>query len=124
MPLEAREKMLTRFIPDFEDVSDIIPRKRDSSQISLWKIRFSQAMPGRKLFRTGENRSLGTGPRSLESGDIVCILAGGSVPYIIRPVGDVKDNKFRFIGEAYVHTIMHGEAVRTRGRTLREIILV
>ena len=80
-------------------------------------------MPGRKLFRTEENRSLGLGPQSLEIGDLVCVLAGGRVPYLIRPVND-EDNEAQFVGEAYVHGIMHGEAVRAEGATVQEIILI
>ena len=43
--------------------------------------------------------------------------------YVIRRV-DGAENKFLFVGEAYVHGIMHGEAARYKGAVIREIILV
>lgn len=45
------------------------------------------------------------------------------MPNVIRRV-DCAKNKFRFVGEAYVHGIMHGEATRYKGAVVREIILV
>jgi hypothetical protein len=84
-------------------------------------------MGGRKLFRTQYNQYLGTGSKSVEVGDVVCVLAGGSVPYVIKPVvgssGDGAENKSRFVGEAYVHGAMHGEAVRDGFGVVKEITL-
>jgi hypothetical protein len=124
MPEEEVERILTRFLPKFDNWIDIAFRKLNDSRRSLWNVRFSQVMPGRKLFRTHLKRSLGTGPQSLEPGDIVCVLAGGTVPYLIRPINGGRENKFSFVGEAYVHGIMHGEAVRAEGATLQDIVLV
>ncbi|KAH6666430.1 heterokaryon incompatibility protein-domain-containing protein [Halenospora varia] len=109
MPEEVMEKMLTRFLPKFDDAMDIIFRELKNPLTALWSVRFSQVMPGRKLFRTKHNRFLGTGAESLQIGDVVCVLAGGSVPYLIRPIDGGRDNRFRFVGEAYVHGIMHGQ---------------
>jgi hypothetical protein len=67
-------------------------------------------------FRTEKNRFLGIGSESLEIGDVV--------PYLIRPVNGGEDNKFRFVGEAYFHGIMHSEAMRAEGATVQEIILI
>ena len=126
IPVEDREHMLTRFMPKMDDPMDLIYRNEtdlEQSRQSLWVVRYGQIMRGRKLFRTGQNRSLGIGAKSLEVGDLVCLLAGGSVPYVIRRINGAE-NKFRFVGEAYVHGIMHGEAVRYKGAVVREIILV
>jgi hypothetical protein len=54
------------------------------------------------------NGELGLGPSSIEIRDEVWILAGVSVPFILRPEGE---GQFRLISEAYVHGIMHGEAI-------------
>jgi hypothetical protein len=59
------------------------------------------------------------GSVSVEPGDQVWVLKGGDVPLILRPV---KDGRYRLIGEAYVHGIMRGEALRV-GCTFREVIL-
>jgi hypothetical protein len=58
----------------------------------------------------------------IEAGDVVCVLLGGSVPYILRPV----DDYYILIGEAYVHGIMDGEvleAVKRRECALEWISL-
>jgi Heterokaryon incompatibility protein (HET) len=52
---------------------------------------------------------LGIGPRETEPGDLVFILLGADVPYILRQQS--QDDKLRLIGEAYVHGIMDGEAM-------------
>lgn len=49
------------------------------------------------------------------------------MPYLIRAVDDADGNRFRFVGEAYVHGIMHGEAIRNTsiaGAEMTEILLV
>jgi len=49
------------------------------------------------------------GPTALEPGDEVWLLEGGMTPFILRrrPGSEC----YRMIGEAYVHGIMHGEAM-------------
>jgi hypothetical protein len=127
IPPETREKMLTRFLPKFNDPTELLFHNvEDNHQLiywppqSLFDFRLQQVMPGCKLLRTEESRFLGLGPQSLEIGDLVCVLAGGRVPYLIRPVND-EDNEAQFVGEAYVHGIMHGEAVRAEGATVQEL---
>ena len=42
-----------------------------------------------------------------EEGDLICLLAGGEVPFILRSKGE---SLYQFIGESYVHGIMDGSA--------------
>jgi hypothetical protein len=122
---EKVEEMLTRFLPKFEKTLDIIFRPtQNASNLNLWQRRFGQVMSGRKLFRTENALLLGGGPQSLKKGDFVCILAGGKVPYLIRAADDAEENRFHFVGEAYVHGIMHGEATRNTRAEMTEIVLV
>ncbi|PVH96255.1 hypothetical protein DM02DRAFT_617342 [Periconia macrospinosa] len=70
----------------------------------------------RRFFVT-EKGYFGLGPPDIQEADSVCILLGGSTPYILRPrhahslgarsLGAGYD----FVGDAYVHGIMQGEAV-------------
>lgn len=60
------------------------------------------------LFFTREGY-MGLGPLDLKVGDSVCLLFGGLTPYILRDIGE---GCHQFIGEAYVHGIMHGEGMR------------
>lgn len=71
----------------------------------------------RRLFRTRDMNLLGTGPRSVERGDEVWILAGGEVPYILRRTDPSSkttngESRHRLVGETYVHGIMHGDPYR------------
>lgn len=50
---------------------------------------------------------MGLGPRCMEPEDIVVVLRGGGCPFILRK----KLDGYQLIGQAYVHDIMHGEAV-------------
>ncbi|KAK4204702.1 heterokaryon incompatibility protein-domain-containing protein [Triangularia verruculosa] len=53
-------------------------------------------------------------PRNTELGDQLYILRGGRVPVILRPR---SDGTVEFVGEAYVHGIMDGEAFKPESCT-------
>jgi hypothetical protein len=61
----------------------------------------------RSYFTTSKGY-MGLGPQALQTGDSVCVLAGGKLPYILRPM----DGFFQFVGDCYVYSIMEGEAVQ------------
>jgi hypothetical protein len=50
---------------------------------------------------------LGSVPNATEVGDVICILYGCKVPYVLRPV----DGHFFLVGDAYIHGIMDGQAM-------------
>jgi hypothetical protein len=50
---------------------------------------------------------LGIGPCDTEPGDLIFIILGSDVPYVLRR--NSKNDKLQLIGEAYVHGIMDGE---------------
>lgn len=62
----------------------------------------------RRFFITSKG-NLGSGPIEMCASDLVCILIGFKTPVIMRrrPSGD----GYQWIGPAYVHGIMHGEAL-------------
>ena len=45
-------------------------------------------------------------PWTAKAGDIVAVLTGGTMPFILRPAG----NHYRLVGHCYVHGVMNGEA--------------
>ena len=71
---------------------------------------------GKKLFSTLSGH-IGIGGVTLEPGDLVCVFLGGRTPFIIRPV----DQKYKFVGECYLHGIMQGEALE-EGLQRRQLI--
>jgi hypothetical protein len=68
---------------------------------------FADVTDHRRLFKT-ETGALGLGPEAMREGDIVTVLFGGNVPYVLRPVGD---GHYRLVGECYFHSVMGGQAV-------------
>lgn len=50
---------------------------------------------------------MGIGPSDSLIGDVVVVLPGGGVPYVIR--GDSAH--WMFVGESYIQSLMKGEAV-------------
>jgi hypothetical protein len=47
----------------------------------------------------------------MQSGDKVYVLAGGSHPFVLRPMAD-DPKQFQLVGECYLHGIMDGQALR------------
>jgi len=64
----------------------------------------------RKLFTTWRGY-IGMGPPNLRQGDCIYILLGCSLPVVLRPCGENSERLFKFVGECYIHSIMHGEAL-------------
>jgi hypothetical protein len=62
------------------------------------------------LFKTAEALS-GLCPAGTKIGDIIVVLFGGSVPYIIREKSDGDMSKYQFVGECYVQGKMDGSAL-------------
>jgi hypothetical protein len=63
--------------------------------------------PFRAFFHTDAGH-FGLGPRHLEAMDEVWLLKGGRTPFVLRK--RAGGNDYHFIGEAYVHGLMYGEA--------------
>lgn len=58
--------------------------------------------PSRRLLRTTVSNMLGTGPEATQTGDVICVIDGTSVPYVLR---ELSEGRFRLIGEAYIHGV-------------------
>jgi hypothetical protein len=80
------------------------------SALSSFSYQLLGRVQHRRLFVTRDKR-LGLGPKVMQTGDIVAILAGVMMPVILRRC---DGGQFLFIGAAYVHGLMEGEAVETR----------
>ena len=52
---------------------------------------------------------IGLVPRAAKAGDVICVLYGGRVPYVLRP--GRKDDGYGLLGECYIHGLMDGEAM-------------
>lgn len=109
---EADDEMasLTRifgyFCSHYGPTSQLIQEKQAHHRLLK---RIFKLLRRRQLFTT-KTGSLGLGPDIALKGDIVVILLGGPVPYILRPV-DGPESTYQLIGECYIDGIMHGEAL-------------
>lgn len=66
---------------------------------------------GRRLFTT-QTGFVGLGPKEAKANDLVVILFGGHVPFVLRPSHLDGDLTYTLIGEAFVHGIMYGEFIK------------
>lgn len=60
----------------------------------------------RRIFRTFRDH-IGLGPGCMQAGDVVAVLDGGKVPYVLR---HLTGSQHAFMGECFVHAIRNGEA--------------
>lgn len=63
---------------------------------------------GRRLIKTSTGL-IGLGPAVAEVGDLVCVLFGGHVLYVLRETKEPQI--YEFVGESYVHGMMDGAAL-------------
>ncbi|KAJ4364235.1 hypothetical protein N0V95_000857 [Ascochyta clinopodiicola] len=64
----------------------------------------------RQLFNTTHGR-FGFTLRGVVCGDLVCVFNGSQTPHVVRRVEDRGGRpRYRFVGDAYVHGVMYGEA--------------
>ncbi|RYN37584.1 hypothetical protein AA0119_g654 [Alternaria tenuissima] len=84
-------------------MSNIHPTNTSSS----FTINAGLAMTSRRLCLT-KSGCIGLGPAVMSPGDICCIVSGANIPYAIRPF---NQHTFLMVGECYIQSIMHGEAV-------------
>jgi hypothetical protein len=92
-----------------ESVTELLSavrREQFYEPISVFGQHFETVYDGRRIF-VSEKGYLGTGTEGMRTGDLVYLVAGADVPYILRPVAD-KEHTFTLVGEAYVHGIMDG----------------
>jgi hypothetical protein len=83
-----------------------------------------------------QNFYFGTVPEDAENGDVIAILVGFSVPFVLRQVSGCAGgsaNEYKLVGHCYMHGIMDGELIeavegnmepRVKGATVVDIILV
>lgn len=90
-----------------------------SAKLNQYVQEVSKRAPGKNLFSC-DDRYLGLGPKDMREGDLVALIMGAEVPYVLR---DQKNGSFRLIGEAYVHDIMYGEFMRRSEPVLHQIML-
>ena len=111
---------LHRFLKDENDLRKAIGILNAGTRTSAWQ---ETGMAGdlhlyttsfvyiaglRRLFVT-EKGYIGLGAKSVQTGDKVFVFPGGLVPFVLRTS---IEGDYHLVGEAYVHGIMRGEALK------------
>jgi len=73
-------------------------------------------------FFTTQRGYVGIGPKATEIGDIVTIISGGRVPFLLRK-SEMLLGSHRLVGECYIHGIMNGEGLHLKDVVKKDIIL-
>jgi hypothetical protein len=63
---------------------------------------------------------IGQVPRGTIVGDVIIVLHGSQVPFVVRPIG----NLWKFVGAAYVEDMMDGEAMENPEFTTTDFLIV
>jgi hypothetical protein len=71
--------------------------------VCFWTDRVSHV-----LFLT-QSEMFGLGPNGMRADDVVVVLHGATVPFVLRPA---EDGLWRLVGECYVYDINEGRVVR------------
>jgi hypothetical protein len=85
-------------------LSEAIPDSKTHTTIEASIQRWSS----KRRFCVTKNGALACVPTTARHGDIICVLFGGEVPYVLRPT---RTGFYWVIGECYVNGIMHGESL-------------
>ena len=107
-----RRRKLTGPLPDPGLVvldNDEFPVIRDSLATQM-----IASTTGRRLYAT-DSGYLGVANQSCHVGDLVYVLLGGDMPYVLRRL---STGKYQSKGETYVHGIMDGEYLLEHYRNL------
>lgn len=80
----------------------------DYARCLLKKVYYGLSNGSWQTFET-KGGLIGVGPRSVAEGDVICILFGADIPFVIRPQGAAA---YSVVGECYIGPLMRGEAVQ------------
>ncbi|KPI42425.1 uncharacterized protein AB675_9634 [Cyphellophora attinorum] len=98
--------------------------KIDNKIDTSWsKIHKDESLSGKwQFFFTRADGIMGLVPTTTKPGDLLCLIPGGSTPFVLRPADDLSDPEglspplYRNIGAAYVTGYMHGLAIEEKAR--------
>jgi hypothetical protein len=97
-------------------ISECEPQDADDD---LWKV-FTvdpEGMSSKRNVFVTEKGVLGLGPGELQIGDLVVIMLGARMPFVLREEGD---GQWKLIGECYCHGFMNGELLEKISEEGRE----
>ncbi|KAF2995184.1 hypothetical protein E8E14_003971 [Neopestalotiopsis sp. 37M] len=131
--LEEREVSSKSFAADVFGRTEMhnvtLPAMEPVLPLHLAALRYAR----RQAFFTTETGRFGNAPdriaaSAVRQGDRIAVIAGLSLPFVLRPVkmaGTRKDSgEYKLISHCYLDGIMHGEAIHEGDAELQDIVLV
>lgn len=111
---------LTPALQPASKYSDLL-RQASDGDLHRFAAAMSNVCAGRRLFFTS-NGYMGLGPECLQQADILVVLFGGIVPFLLRsykpPIADRYpcrgpeiEGYWKLVGDCYVHDLMSGQAM-------------
>ncbi|KAJ4993122.1 het domain-containing protein [Stagonosporopsis vannaccii] len=98
---------LTKVLDSSSILSPTIRQKAEGGDAYNWSRDSDCAAFNRVFARTQQGRYV-LGPRLMQPGDILCVLYGGKMPFVLR---SWCNGDFLLVGECYVHGLMEGQVV-------------
>lgn len=132
-PLNMKDKIPK--IGSMHEMMTFFAKKTAAERDVLWKYWNTAAAFAKKINKavpcTTAKGYIGLIPGSAKQGDLICILHGSKSPFVLRKIksqkldeGWDKEDLFSLIGEAYIHGVMHGEAMNLQHIQAKKIHLV
>jgi hypothetical protein len=102
--------------------SERIKRQHEESfmQTAVFYAGTSLNMMHWKSFAVSSDGYLASVPISSLPGDLICVVMGAAVPFVLRPL----HSGYQLIGECYVHGLMCGEALKINWLEVETLTLV
>lgn len=85
--------------------------ERSFPRVAQYLERVQSVVWNRRLGKLSTSGRLALLPAGTETGDLVCVLLGCSVPVVLRAQESKGSSNLVLVGECYVHGIMDGEAL-------------
>lgn len=121
--LAKAQQLKSVFTNGNEDVLKVMQETAVNGDAKLFARQASQSCNERRFFFT-QKGYLGLGCYTMKPGDLCCILYSSQIPFIIRPTAE--KGRYQFVGEAFCHGFMRGEAMdmRERGELMEEELIL
>ena len=110
--VESKEMTVATSSSESQELVQKDEKEKEDRPISIRRVarhfdRDVLRMAKNRRFCTTKKGYMGWAPPEAQAGDQICVLMGGQVLYIVRPV----EGGHRYLGEAYVHGLMDGKAL-------------
>ena len=96
--MQSLQSEITKRVPE--------PFKNQKASTDFGQVMASTSV--RQRFCVTEYGHIGKVPVNARVGDRICILFGGPVPFLLRPLSETE-NIFELVGDCFVHGYMRGE---------------